>query len=89
VPGGIGTVLEMLMIWQLLQVRHIDNVPLILVGKMWKDLVHWASASMLDPRLHLANPEDLRIPRCLETADEAIAIVRNMHAKWLVQQANR
>jgi len=32
VPGGIGTVLEMLMIWQLLQVRHIKDVPLILVG---------------------------------------------------------
>ena len=35
VPGGIGTVLETLMIWKLLQVRHVDNVPLIFVGKMW------------------------------------------------------
>jgi len=87
VPGGIGTVLEMLMIWQLLQVRHMDNVPLILVGKMWKGLVDWASVSMQDPRLPLANPEDLKIPRCLETADEAIAVVREYHAKWLVQQA--
>jgi uncharacterized protein (TIGR00730 family) len=86
VPGGIGTVLETLMIWQLLQVRHVDNVPLILVGKMWKGLVDWASASMLDPRLHLANPEDLQIPLCLETADEAIAIVRDMHARWLTTQ---
>ena len=51
VPGGIGTVLEMLMIWQLLQVRHVNNVPLILVGKMWKGLVDWASSSMLDPAL--------------------------------------
>ena len=25
VPGGIGTVLEMFMIWQLLQVRHVDG----------------------------------------------------------------
>ena len=82
VPGGIGTVLEMLMIWQLLQVRHVDNVPLILVGKMWKDLVEWAKASMLDPRVALANAEDLQIPRCLETADEAIALVRELHAKW-------
>ena len=82
VPGGIGTVLEMLMIWQLLQVRHIEKVPLILVGKMWKGLVDWASESMLDPRLHLANPEDLTIPVCIETADEAIAIVRDMHARW-------
>jgi uncharacterized protein (TIGR00730 family) len=82
VPGGIGTVLEMLMIWQLLQVRHVDKVPLILVGKMWKGLVEWASTSMLDPRLRLANPEDLAIPQCVETADAAIAIVGDLHAKW-------
>ena len=80
VPGGIGTVLEMLMIWQLLQVRHVDDVPLILVGKMWAGLVEWARTSMLDPRLALANPQDLDIPRCVETADEAIALVRDLHA---------
>src|ERR1043166_2968230 len=37
-PGGIGTVLELTMIWQLLQVRHVRDTPLILVGKMWADL---------------------------------------------------
>ena len=82
VPGGIGTVLEMLMIWQLLQVRHVRDVPLILVGKMWKGLVDWARAAMLDPRLALANAADLQIPLCLETADEAIAVVRDLHSKW-------
>ena len=82
VPGGIGTVLEMLMIWQLLQVRHVDNVPLILVGKMWRGLIDWAKTAMLDPRLALANAEDLQIPQCLDTADEAIAVVRDLHAKW-------
>jgi len=82
VPGGIGTVLETLMIWQLLQVRHVDDVPLILVGKMWRGLVDWATESMLDPRLALANAEDLKIPQCLDTADEAIAVVRDLHAKW-------
>jgi uncharacterized protein (TIGR00730 family) len=80
-PGGIGTVLEMFMIWQLLQVRQAD-VPLILVGKMWKGLVDWTQTAMLDPRLALASPEDLRIPQCLETADEAIAVIRGLHAKW-------
>jgi uncharacterized protein (TIGR00730 family) len=82
VPGGIGTVLEMLMIWQLLQVRHMDGVPLLLVGKMWKGLVEWARDSMLDPRLALANPDDLQIPTCVDTADEAIAVVRDLHSKW-------
>jgi uncharacterized protein (TIGR00730 family) len=86
VPGGIGTVLEMLMIWQLLQVRHVDNVPLILVGKMWKGLVDWAQTAMLDPRLALANPDDLQIPKCVETADEAIALVRDLHGKWRAER---
>ena len=57
VPGGIGTVLEMLMIWQLLQVRHITEVPLVLVGKMWAGLVDWARMNMLDPRLPLCRVE--------------------------------
>ena len=83
VPGGIGTVLEMLMIWQLLQVKHIDNVPLILVGKMWRGLVDWTATSMLDPRLALASEEDLRIPQCVDTADEAIATIRTLHGQWM------
>ena len=82
VPGGIGTVLETLMIWQLLQVRHVRGVPLVLVGKMWKGLVEWARGSMLDPRLALANPEDLQIPQCVENADEAIALIRDLHGAW-------
>jgi uncharacterized protein (TIGR00730 family) len=86
VPGGIGTVLEMLMVWQLLQVRHMDNVPLILVGKIWPGLVEWAKSSMLDPATPLASPEDMNIPICLQTADEAIAMVRQRHAKWVADQ---
>jgi hypothetical protein len=45
-------------------------------------LVEWASKSMLDPRLPLASPEDMRIPRCLDSADQAIAVVKDLHAKW-------
>ena len=37
-PGGIGTVLETTMIWQLLQVRHLRDTPLIFVGQMWPGL---------------------------------------------------
>lgn len=82
VPGGIGTVLETLMVWQLLQVRHVDQVPLILVGKMWRGLVDWTANAMLDPEQPLASPEDMAIPVCVDTADEAIALVRDLHAKW-------
>jgi uncharacterized protein (TIGR00730 family) len=81
-PGGIGTVLETMMIWQLLQVRHLHDTPLILVGTMWHELVQWARANMLDPQLPVVNVEDLSIPRCVATADEAIAVIREHHGQW-------
>ena len=85
-PGGIGTVLETMMIWQLLQVRHLHDTPLILVGKMWAELVQWARVHMQDSRLALVNVEDLAIPRCVATGDEAIAVIREYHARWVQAQ---
>jgi uncharacterized protein (TIGR00730 family) len=81
-PGGIGTVLETMMIWQLLQVRHLDRVPLLLVGKMWPGLVEWVRESMLTSSPPLISPNDADIPRCLSNADEAIAVVRELHDEW-------
>jgi uncharacterized protein (TIGR00730 family) len=86
VPGGIGTVLELMMIWQLLQVKHVHGTPLILVGKMWGSLVEWARTHLLTTEPPLANPEDIAIPRCVNSADEAIALIREHHAKWLGDQ---
>ena len=81
-PGGIGTVLEAMMIWQLLQVRHLYDVPLIFVGPMWRELVEWATRVMLRPGFELASAVDMSIPQCVDTGDEAIAIVRARHAAW-------
>ncbi len=85
-PGGIGTVLELTMVWQLLQVQHVQNTPLILVGKMWAELVDWAKKNLLSTDPPLASPADMDIPQCVNTADEAIALVREHHAKWLERQ---
>jgi predicted Rossmann-fold nucleotide-binding protein len=74
------------MVWQLLQVKHLHETPLILVGKMWTGLVDWARTSLLNPQLALANAEDMNIPRCVNTADEAIALIREHHAQWVAAQ---
>jgi uncharacterized protein (TIGR00730 family) len=81
-PGGIGTVLELTLIWQLLQVKHVHDAPLILVGNMWAELVDWAKKNLLKPELSLASPQDMDIPHCVKTADEAIALLAEHHAKW-------
>jgi uncharacterized protein (TIGR00730 family) len=86
-PGGIGTVLEMTLIWQLLQVNHLQRTPLVLVGTMWPGLVQWARESMLTTEPPLANAADLDIPRCVATADEAIAILRESLVQWQASKA--
>jgi uncharacterized protein (TIGR00730 family) len=88
-PGGIGTVLETLMIWQLVQVHHLQNTPLILVGKMWPGLVEWARTAMLSFDPPLANVADMSIPQCVSSADDAIALIRQHHATWLREQRGK
>lgn len=83
VPGGIGTVLELAMIWQLLQVRKLNRTPLILIGRMWAEFLKWGQEYLLRPDFALASPEDLTIPQCVETAEQAIAIIRGRHEEWL------
>jgi uncharacterized protein (TIGR00730 family) len=83
VPGGIGTVLETMMIWQLLQVRHLKGTPLILVGRMYTDLVAWCRTYMLRPEFPLANPQELDLPQCVDDAAGMLQIIRAHHAAWL------
>ncbi len=70
--GGIGTTLETLLIWQLLQVRHIEHIPLIFVGEMWKDLVSWGQKHMLQHEPPLASPKDFNIPICVDNVTQAL-----------------
>ncbi len=88
-PGGVGTVLETLMIWQLLQVHHLDETPLILVGKMWPGLVDWARTSMLSSDSQLASPEDMDIPQCVPDGEAAVALIRKHHNQWLKKNGKR
>jgi uncharacterized protein (TIGR00730 family) len=81
-PGGIGTTLETLMIWQLLQVRQLHNTPLILVGKMWADLVAWANENMINTEYQLAQPIDIKIPHCVDNIDQAIALLKELQKQW-------
>ena len=85
-PGGIGSLLELSLAWQLLQVRHLYNTPLILVGKMWAGLVDWAQKAMLIEGNELASTVDFKIPHCVDTIEQALAIVRENRIAWLATQ---
>ncbi|HVN85533.1 MAG TPA: LOG family protein [Candidatus Binatia bacterium] len=86
-PGGIGTLLELSLVWQLLQVRKLYNTPLILVGKMWAELVDWGRRSMLREGHELAGTVDFTIPHCVDDIQETLALIRRHREEWLRAQA--
>ena len=66
-PGGIGTLLELLYTWQLIQVNHISSRPIILVGDMWNGFFDWIKSEPL--KAQLLDKSDL----------DNIIIVKNVH----------
>ena len=68
-PGGIGTLLELFYTWQLVQVEHLCETPIILFGEMWSGLLGWLQNEVLSRELfshqdmnhifHLSSPEDV------------------------------
>jgi len=88
VPGGIGTMLEMSLAWQLLQVRKLYATPLILIGTMWAELVEWGRRSMLDEGNELASGVDFTIPHCVSSIEETVALIRSNRQEWLRRQAD-
>src|SRR4051812_3940240 len=72
-PGGIGTALELFMVWQLLQVKHVTEHPLILVGTMWDGLIDWIRETMIERGL--VSPQDMDTVTVVASSEEAIPII--------------
>ena len=72
-PGGIGSTLEAMMVWQLLQAKHIPPTPFLLYGSHWRGLLRWIEEEALDKGY--VEAEDTRLPVHVESVDEAVEII--------------
>ena len=79
-PGGIGTALELFMVWQLLQVKHMTEHPLILVGTMWGGLIEWIDRTMV--QRGLVGAPDLNIVSVVGSSSEAIPIISASYERF-------
>src|SRR5215468_9910775 len=79
-PGGIGSALELMMVWQLLQVGFMTERPVVLVGEMWQGLIDWMRREMAPRRL--VNEPDLDLVRLSPSIDEAVAIIEAHKVKF-------
>jgi hypothetical protein len=79
-PGGFGTFDELFEVATLVQTTRIDPFPLILVGShFWKPFVAWVREAMIcDGYISPGDPDLFRI---VDTAEEAVKLVRQAAAK--------
>lgn len=87
-PGGIGTLLELLFAWQLLQVGHMKERPIILVKEsFWTGLIGWVRETLVGS--NLVSPGDLRWITVVDTPEQAIETIDVEYQKFLDRQACR
>ena len=79
-PGGIGTSLELFMVWQLLQVGFLTERPVVLVGEMWRGLLDWMRREMVSRSL--MDPADLELVTLATSIDEAVARIERHKEKF-------
>jgi hypothetical protein len=87
VDGGIGTTLEAMMVWQLLQVRVIAERPLVFVGPMWRGLRDFIEGEVI--ARGLASPPDLDLVHWVDDVEEATEIVRRARDRFVARHEVR
>jgi hypothetical protein len=75
--GGVGTLLEFLYTWQLIQVEKIRGMPIILLGEQWPPLVEWIKKGPL--KHHLLSEEDLNSIYIVKNSKDAYKILKTAY----------
>lgn len=75
-PGGVGTLLEMSMIYQLIQAQHMDKKVVICVGRMWRTLRNWIQDEMLENGF--LNNEEMKLIHYVDRFSEATHLLKGL-----------
>lgn len=82
VRGGIGTLLELYFSWQLLQVSHLPDRPIVLVDRgFWQGLIDWMKEQQAGGGL--MNLDDFRWIHLVDEVEEAVDIIRDDYGRFL------
>jgi hypothetical protein len=79
-PGGIGTTLELMYVWQLVQVRHSCEIPIILFGDVWEGFIKWVKSGPL--KNGFLEESDLELLYHARNCTEAIKIIKLAYEEY-------
>jgi uncharacterized protein (TIGR00730 family) len=80
-PGGIGTILELFFVWQLIQVKHVAPRPVVLMEKAyWQGILDWMRAETC--ARGLMNTKDFDCIHLVDTPEEAFEVISAHHKEF-------
>ena len=80
-PGGFGTLDELMEAITLIQTSKIKKIPIILVGtSFWSGLIDWLKQTLLAQN-NTISEEDLDLFSCVDTADEVIDLLKHYYSE--------
>ena len=79
-PGGFGTLDELMEAITLIQTSKIKKIPIILVGKLfWSGLIDWLKKTLLVENKTISKG-DLDLFSCVDSADEVIDLLKQYYS---------
>ncbi|HQC06241.1 MAG TPA: TIGR00730 family Rossman fold protein [Kaistella chaponensis] len=82
-PGGFGTLDELMEAITLIQTNKIGKFPIVLVGsEFWSGLIEWFKNTLLANGM--ISEEDLNLFRIVDTAKDAVAHIKAFYDKYTV-----
>ena len=80
-PGGFGTLDELMEAITLIQTSKIKKIPIILVGtSFWSGLIDWLKQTLLEKNKTIGE-SDFDIFSCVDTADEVVDILKKHYSE--------
>lgn len=76
-PGGFGTLDEVFELLTLIQTHKIyEKIPIVFMSKsFWGGLLQWLQTEVLEQQKNI-DPEDLKLFQIVDTAEEALIIIK-------------
>lgn len=82
-PGGFGTMDELMEALTLIQTQKTGRFPVVMVGKkFWSGLVDWFHDALV--KEGMVSPEDLHLYNLVDTPEEAVKVIDEFYSRYLL-----
>jgi uncharacterized protein (TIGR00730 family) len=82
-PGGFGTMDELMEALTLIQTHKTARFPVVMVGKkFWSGLLNWFTDTLFSGGM--ISPEDLELYNLVDTPEEAVKVIDDFYSRYML-----